>query len=72
MSETPSQPHTEQKASPEQKLVRLNGQSSMLMTGDDTFPRSRDDVVPRLLNGGWRISSVVVGSDGTGYAVFLR
>ena len=44
----------------------------MLMIGDDTFPRSRDDVLPRLLNSGWRIASVMAGSDGTGYAVLTK
>lgn len=44
----------------------------MLMIGDDTFPRSRDDVLPRLLTNGWRIASLVVGSDGSGYALLTK
>jgi len=72
MTTDPTQPPVEPKASLEHKLVRLNGQASLLMTGDDTFPRSRDDVLPRLLATGWRISSVVVGAEGAGYAIMVR
>jgi hypothetical protein len=44
----------------------------MLMIGDDTFPRSRDDVLPRLLTNGWRIASLAVGADGSGYALLTK
>ena len=71
-SETPTQPLTDQPAGSQQKLVRLSSQASMLMIGDDTFPRSRDDVLPRLLTNGWRIASLAVGADGSGYALLTK
>lgn len=44
----------------------------MLMNGDDTYPRTRDDVLPRLLANGWRITSLIASADGNGYALLTK
>lgn len=72
MSDIQNHPLQDQAGGPQQKIVRLSGQSSMLMNGDDTYPRTRDDVLPRLLANGWRITSLIASADGNGYALLTK